>query len=163
MDMSYVDCNANNSCGPGLHIGSKSYAKGWGPRVMVVEFSPENVGMVPNGNCEFLRVNKYRIVGELNEGDYLGETYNGDYSRPNETPEPPDEIEVPEVLEVVGKKLASKNVFNISDWSKGQAAGFKDGKAHSKRKFYEVDKGRSFKKYSKEFVNGYLVGYKDGR
>ena len=163
MDMRYVDRDANNSCGPGLHIGSKNYAKGWGPRVMVVEFSPANVGMVPNHACEVLRVNKYRVVGELNEGDYLGETFNDNYARPFETPEPPENIEVPEVFEIVGKKLVSKNIFNISEWSKGQATGFKDGKAHAKRKFYEVDKGRSFKKYSKEFVSGYLVGYLDGR
>jgi len=161
MDMRFVDCNPGNSCGPGLHIGSYNYAKNWGKRVMVVEFSPENVGMVPNHACEVLRVNKYRIVGEYFEGDYLGEVYNDAYARPDETPEPPEVIEVPEVLEVVVPK--AKNIFNISEWSKGQATGFKDGKAHAKRKFYEVDKGRSFKKYSKEFVNGYLVGYRDGR
>ncbi len=161
MERRYVDCNANNSCGPGLHVGSRRYAKGWGPRVMIVEFSPADVGMVPNHSCEVLRVSKYRVVGELLAGDYLGETYNGDYARPNETPEPPEDIEVAEVITVATPK--AKNIFNISEWSKGQATGFKDGKAHAKRKFYEVDKGRSFKKYSKEFVNGYLVGYKDGR
>jgi len=165
MERRYVDCNANNPCGPGLHIGSRRYAKGWGPRVMVVEFSPEDVCMVPNNSCEVLRVNKYRIVGELTEGDYLGETYNGDYSRPVETPEP-EEVEVEVVIEpakTVSKTPNRENIFNISNWSRGQAEGFKDGKAHAKRKFYEVDKGSTFKKYSKEFINGYLVGYKDGR
>lgn len=159
MDRRFVDCNAHNSCGPGLHVGSRRYAKGWGPRVMVVEFSPENVGMVPTQSCEVLRVNKYRIVGELNEGDYLGEVFNNDYSRPDETPEPPAKIVVP--IEIV--KAKAKNCFNISAWTKGQAAGEKDGKAHSKRKFYEVDSGRSFRNYSKEFVKGYLAGYRTGR
>ena len=55
------------------------------------------------------------------------------------------------------------NLYSISDWSKGQATGYKHGKAHAKRLFYEVDKGRKFKRYSTEFVDGYLRGYRDGR
>lgn len=180
MDRRYVDCNANNSCGPGLHIGSRRYATGWGPRVMIVEFSAADVGMVPNHACEVLRVSKYRIVGELKDGDYLGEIHNGDYSRPNETPEPVELAE--DFIEPINNSMPSeedpdannivlekalirhcKNVYNISNWSKGQAAGFKDGKAHQKRRFYEVDAGRTFKKYSTEFVAGYLAGYRDGR
>ncbi len=164
MDMKWVDCNPNESCGPGLHIGSRNYAKGWGPRVMVVEFLPENVGMVPNHACEVLRVNKYRVVGELNETDYLGETYNDDYSRPTDTQEP-IELDSDEDGETIIQPIekTSKNIYNISDWTKGQSAGFKDGKAHTKRKFYEVDKGNAFGTFSREFVAGYLVGYKDGR
>jgi len=118
MDMRYVDCNPDNSCGPGLHIGSYNYAKGWGKRVMVIEFSAENVGMVPNHACEVLRVNKYRVVGEYLQGDYLGDVYNNDYARPDETPEPPEDIEVAEPITVVTPK--AKNIFNISDWSKGR-------------------------------------------
>jgi len=174
MERHYVDADPNQGCGPGLHIGSRNYAKNWGSRVMVVEFSPAHVVVVPNGNCEVLRAFKYNVVGELNETDYLGETYNGDYARPIETPEPVEEVSEPielEVFEVVTptvadtiiNTMASKNFYNISDWSKGQANGFKDGKAHSKRKFYECDKNRIFKKSSKEFVAGYNVGYKDGR
>lgn len=162
MDRRYVCADNNQGCAGGLHIGSKDYATGWAGsgKVMVVEFSPEFVVSVPTYEHAKLRVSKFKVVGELN-GDVLGEVYNGDYARPDETPEPPEEIEVAEVIEVATPK--AKNIFNISDWSKGQADGFKDGKAHTKRKFYEVDKGSSFKKYSKEFVNGYLVGYKDGR
>lgn len=159
MERRYVNCNASESCGPGLHVGSRRYAKGWGPRVMVVEFLPEHVGMVPNHACEVLRVEKYRVVGELNEADYLGEVFNDDYSRPNETPEPPSKIVVP--IEKV--KAKQKNCFNISAWTKGHVAGEADGRAHAKRKFYEVDNGSSFRNYSKEFVKGYLVGYKAGR
>jgi len=155
MDRRYVCDDNNQGCAGGLHIGSQNYATGWAGdgRVMVVEFSPEYVVSVPTSEHEKLRVFKYRVVGELNN-DRLGDTYNDVYVRPDETPEPPDEVE---------SNVTSPNTYNISDWSRGQSAGYKDGKAHSKRKFYEEDKGRSFKKYSEEFVAGYLVGYKDGR
>lgn len=148
MERRHVLADNEQGCGPGLHIGSRQYATGWGPRVMVVEFSPEHAVSVPNGDkFEVLRVNKYKVVGELNQGDYLGETFNGDYARPDD--EPVVEIEVP------------KNMYNISDWSRGQSIGFKDGTAHAKRKFYEVDKGITTA--NKEYVDGYLRGYKDGR
>jgi hypothetical protein len=157
MDRRYVCDDNNQGCAGGLHIGSKDYATGWARgHVMVVEFSPEFVVSVPTYEHAKLRVSKYRVVGELNIGDVLGEVYNGDYARPDETPEPPAKIEIVTPTE-------AKNRFNISVWTKGMAAGYKDGKAHAKRKFYEVDKGRSFKKYPKEFVNGYLAGYRDGR
>ena len=108
----------------------RNYAKSWGPRVMIVEFYPEHVGMVPNHACEVLRVNKYRVVGELNGTEFLGNTYNGNYSRPEgETPEYTPEFEdaviQPEVVDVefvVSPKLDGIR-YNISDWSKGQSTG----------------------------------------
>lgn len=180
MDRRYVCADNNQGCAGGLHIGSKQYATGWagsGGRVMIVEFSPEHVVSVPHSEHEKLRVFKYRVVGEL-EGDFLGDVYNNNYVRPEN--EAPESVEVElsdedlaaehEVFAIEGANAAAeiprtvpRNMYNVSDWSKGQAAGYKDGKGHQKRKFYEEDKGRKFKKFSKEFVDGYLVGYRDGR
>ena len=117
---------------------------------MVVEFSPEHVVSVPTSEHEKLRVFKYKVVGEIDSGNLLDDTYDSNYVRPDEDSEPDEEI-VP------------KNLYNISDWSRGQWASFADGKAHQKRKFYEEDAGRSHRKYSKEWISGYLRGYKDGR
>ena len=174
MDRQYVLADNNQPCGPGLHIGSQRYAKSWGPRVMVVEFSPENVVSVPDASCEVLRVNKYRVVGESDESTFLGNTYNNDFVRPTTAVEPDDVIDVePSIAEsVYGQDEETIEVkstvpdykrFNISDWSRGQSKGFKDGKAHQKRMYYEEDRGRKFRRVSSEFVDGYLVGYRDGR
>ena len=159
MDRRYVCADNHQPCGPGLHVGSQNYARNWagGGKVMVVEFRPRDVVSVPTMEHEKLRVCRYRVVGELN-GDYLGDTYNSDYVRPNTAPDP----DVVEAVEIPAEKDYS-NLYSISDWSKGQSAGFKDGKAHQKRSFYECDRGRSFKRFSKEFVDGYLGGYRDGR
>ncbi len=167
MDRCYVCANNNEGCAGGLHIGSKDYATSWagnGGKVMIAEFSPEFVVSVPATEHQKLRVSKYKIVGELN-GEVLGDVYNGDYARPDESPNP-DEDEFSDDTKVAGitpEIVTSKNIYNISDWSRGQATGYKDGKGHQKRKFYEEDRGNSFKKYSKEFITGYLVGYLDGR
>jgi hypothetical protein len=157
MNRRYVCADNNQGCAGGLHIGSKNYATSWagqGGRVMVVEFSPEHVVSVPTTEHEKLRVCKYRVVGEFN-GDLLGDVYNSDFVRPNDGVDP-------DTVEIEGEKDWS-NLYNISDWTRGNQVGLKDGKAHQKRKFYEEDKGRSFKKYSKEWVNGYLKGYREGR
>jgi hypothetical protein len=157
--------------------------------LMVVEFSPEHVVSVPTCEHAKLRVYKYRVVGELN-GDKLGEVFNNNYVRP--TNEPADAVVVDTTFvpdadewwddgdesdaEAEVLMLEQGNAegiaispttypkkYKVSDWSKGQAAGLQDGKGHQKRKFYEEDRGRSFKQYSVEFVTGYLTGYRDGR
>jgi len=154
MDRRYVCADNSQACAGGLHIGSKDYATGWADsngHVMVVEFSPEHVVSVPTSEHEKLRVHKYRVVGELS--GVLGDTYNSDYVRPENAPNPDETAVVEDEVER----------YNISDWSRGQTKGIKDGRSHQKRLFYECDKGRTFKKYSKEWVDGYLAGYRTGR
>jgi len=52
-------------CGPGLHVGSLSYATGWGQRCILVEVDPADVVSVPTDcDCQKLRVCKYTVVGE---------------------------------------------------------------------------------------------------
>lgn len=170
MDRRYVCADFDNPCGPGLHIGSRNYATNWAGngRVMVVEFSPEFVVSVPTVEAEKLRVSRYRVVGELN-GAFLGNVYNNEYVRPATEPTPPPapvEIEspvVPEVVEKAKKLVVIGKPAPRTDFGRGQSDGYKDGKAHQKRKFYEVDRGAKFDDYSPEYVSGYLLGYRNGR
>jgi hypothetical protein len=156
MDRCYVCADNSQPCGPGLHIGSKNYATGWAGagHVMVAEFSPEYVVSVPNCEHEKLRASRYRIVGEL-RGDVLNDTYDSNYVRP-------DGATDPDTLNIEGETDWS-NLYKVSDWSKGNSKGVKDGRSHQKRLFYECDKGRTFKKYSNEWIDGYLSGYRTGR
>lgn len=55
-------------CGPGLHVGSLSYAKGHGARVILIEFDPADAVSIPlDCSCMKCRVCKYKVVG-----DYTG-------------------------------------------------------------------------------------------
>ena len=135
MDRRYVCDDNGQPCAGGLHVGSKSYATSWagqGGRVMVVEFSPEHVVSVPTTEHEKLRVSRYRVVGELH-GDVLGDTYNNDYVRPDTATDPDTEKD---------EETSYDNLYKVSDWSKGNSRGVKDGRSHQKRLFYECDKGR---------------------
>ena len=172
MERKYVNADRTNTCAAGLHIGSMTYAKGWGAKTMIVEFSPEHVVVVPDAEAsDKLRVYKYRVVGEVDDRTYLGNTYNGDYVRPNTEPEP-ERIEVQTPTYVKPEVVAKAEAIVVADKGKpaartdfgqGQADGYADGKAHQKRKFYEVDRGAEFKQWSPEYVGGYLLGYRNGR
>ena len=65
VERSSVDDDFRVGCSTGLHVGSLSYAKGWGSRVILVEVDPADVVSVPDDcNCQKLRCSKYIIVGE---------------------------------------------------------------------------------------------------
>lgn len=186
MDRRYVCADRNNPCGPGLHVGSENYARNWAGNghVMIVEFAPEDVVSVPTVETEKMRVTKYKVVGEIINETYLGGTYNNDYVRPENADDPDvegdtDEVETdvltPEIEDAIVptqeifdtikevQGAAERLIQSNSDFAKGQANGFKDGRGHQKRKFYEEDRGRLFKRWSSEYVEGYLTGYRDGR
>jgi hypothetical protein len=65
VDRSCVSDDFRVGCGPGLHVGSLSYAIGWGQRCILVEVDPADVVSIPS-ECEHqkLRCCKYRVVGE---------------------------------------------------------------------------------------------------
>lgn len=67
-----VDDNRDNECSHGLHVGSYDYAKGWGKRLLLVEFDPADAVSVPR-DCDFqkLRVCKYKIVAEMTGKDEI--------------------------------------------------------------------------------------------
>lgn len=172
MERRYVNADRTNTCAPGLHIGSMSYAKGWGAKTMIVEFLPENAVCVPDADkTDKLRVNKYRVVGEVDDRTVLGNTYNNDYVRPATEKEPERiVVESPtygvtaEVVQKAEPVVADKGKPTArTDFGRGQSDGYAAGKAHAKRKFYEVDRGQAFADASAEYVNGYLLGYRNGR
>ena len=65
VERSSVDDDFRQACGAGLHVGSLSYAKGWGQQVILVEVDPADVVSVPDDcSCQKLRCCKYTVVGE---------------------------------------------------------------------------------------------------
>lgn len=59
------------------------------------------------------------------------------------------------------RKVATEPV--AAGFNEGFNHGEADGRRHQKRKYYEDDKLRDFKKVSTTYVEGYLTGYKMGR
>ena len=63
---SAVEHNPSVGCAAGLHVGTYSYASGFGSRVVKVEFSPESVVSVPTDcNDEKVRVTRYKVLQEV--------------------------------------------------------------------------------------------------
>ncbi len=59
-----VSDNTNDGCAQGLHIGSLTYALGWGPRTVIVEVNPADVVCVPlDCNCQKMRACHYKVIG----------------------------------------------------------------------------------------------------
>jgi hypothetical protein len=144
-DRSCVCDDYKQGCSPGLHIGSLEYAKGWGPRVMIVEFDPCDVVSVPDDcNCQKLRACAYEVIGE-----FTGELVK-------ETPEPKPETIVPEIETTTNVKS--------TDYTEGFNKGVKDGKGHKAREYLVThldDKNLSEK--GRAYIQGYNDGYRSGR
>lgn len=85
VERSSVDDNFNNGCSFGLHAGSLAYAKGWGPRVVLVEIDPADVVSIPS-DCSFqkLRCCKYKVIGEYTGP--LPNTYTEEFKSGTESP-----------------------------------------------------------------------------
>jgi|GEM_PF-3894963 len=70
IEISRLSCvdNPDASCAEGLHVGSYSFAKGWGAKFILVRFNPADAVSVPN-NSTFhkRRVCRYEIIKELNK------------------------------------------------------------------------------------------------
>lgn len=89
-----VDDNRDNECSHGLHVGSYNYAKGWGERLLLVEFDPADAVSVPR-DCEFqkLRVCKYKVIADMTDKkeikkpivESLDEAINGDFDADTDT------------------------------------------------------------------------------
>ncbi len=64
MDRAAVSDDPNYHCHFGFHVGSESYAKGFGPKVVICKVDPEYVVCVPNDyECQKMRVCKYSVIG----------------------------------------------------------------------------------------------------
>lgn len=178
MDRRFVCDDFNQGCGPGLHVGSLEYAIGWAGgegRVVIVEVDPADVVSVPTEEHTKLRACAYTVVGEYTEK--LPNVYTDEFVRPDG--ETVNEDEDPDCINCglkeddcdceFGFEADFKNVVlktktdTVSEFELGYQVGEAAGRRHQKRKFYEDDKGRTFKKFSTTYVEGYLKGYKDGR
>lgn len=53
------------NCGPGLHVGSESYARSWGPRHIIVEVEPKDIVSVPKSSTNKMRVSRFRVIEEI--------------------------------------------------------------------------------------------------
>lgn len=66
----------DQSCASGFHVGSLSYAKDWGDRVVIVKVNPRDVVSVPSSECDNkCRVCRYEVIA-----DFVGELC-GPYSQ----------------------------------------------------------------------------------
>lgn len=73
-------------CSYGLHVGSLSYATGFGQKVVVVLVDPADVVAVPQNEADKMRTCKYHIIGIYDTGD--------DYET---EPNPPEELSIENV------------------------------------------------------------------
>lgn len=173
-DRSCVCDDYRQGCSPGLHIGSLEYAKGWGPRVMVVEFDPADVVSVPDDcNCQKLRACAYKVIGEYagslvtelnpvveettdtegndneNTGCFPGCGCGGEEDTEDDSSGDTED--------------AFRDDYNDS-YDDGFELGTKDGKAHKARKHYSTDADNP-KLSVKEaaYIRGYDSGYRSGR
>lgn len=68
--MNREDCEADPSvsCGSGLHVGSESYATGWGQgNVVYVKVDPRDVVSVPDHDCEKMRVCRFTVIDHVTQ------------------------------------------------------------------------------------------------
>jgi hypothetical protein len=171
-DRSCVDDDYREGCRPGLHIGSLAYAKGWGPRVMIVEFDPADVVSVPDDcECQKLRACAYKVVGE-----YTGELVTELNSLPNKVASGKGDVQEnvthntapnwdhwPDEEEELPTKPTASGYDNNA-YDEGFELGSKEGKAHKARRHYATDEDNvelTFKELS--YIKGYNDGYARGR
>ena len=62
MPRSEVTFDPQQHCGPGLHVGSLNYARGYGSIRLIVEVDPANVVSVPADTSEKMRVCEARVL-----------------------------------------------------------------------------------------------------
>lgn len=167
-DRSCVCDDYRQGCSPGLHIGSLSYAKDWGPRVMVVEFDPADVVSVPDDcECQKLRACAYKVIGEYKGSlvtelnPLLKEEDESDtHNTLSDGDDWPAEDDSGEASSDGGAHVVSDN----DAYDDGYELGVKEGKAHKARKHYVTDTDdESLSDKEIDYIRGYNDGYRKGR
>lgn len=159
-DRSNVCDDYRQGCSPGLHIGSLEYAKSWGPRVMIVEFSPEDVVSVPDDcNCQKLRACAYKVIGEFT-GQLVKET-------PETSAAECDEncgCDVGDDCDYDSENDGYTEADADKSYRDGYNFGLYDGKGHKARKHFQTDlDDKSLSPKEIDYITGYNIGYKRGR
>lgn len=139
---SCVDDDFREGCSTGLHVGSLEYALSWGVRVVKVIFDPEDVVSVPSdSNHQKLRTCAYTVDSEYVRDEVINNSFT-------ESCKKQERIEV------------NTDDINYND---GYELGLKDGKGHSKRKYYVTDESNDNTPSNLLFISGYNKGYAKGR
>lgn len=74
MPRNQISDDPNHACHAGLHVGSREYATGFGPRVVICEVDPADVVCVPHDcSSQKMRVCQYKVVG-MDGGDLMPST-----------------------------------------------------------------------------------------
>jgi len=191
-DRSCVCDDYRQGCSPGLHIGSLSYAKGWGTRVMIVEFDPADVVSVPDDcECQKLRACAYKVIGEY-KGEAIQQTDIKNEVNPPEWENDPEVDEDNDWLDTDDDgecNCAFCNPVkdgpdstdtghgdeddagcghivseNNTSYEDGYTLGEKEGKAHKARKHYITDEDdETLTPDEMEYIEGYNDGYRKSR
>jgi hypothetical protein len=157
-------------CSPGLHIGSLAYAKGWGPRVLLVEFDPADVVSVPDDcECQKLRACAYKVIGEYTDTVSATSTQSqsvepsSDYVDRDGAGEDESTCDCDECNCDDGVDYEDGDDYD-ADYNKGYETGLKDGKAHKAREYYATDQDdESISESARTYIEGYNDGYRMGR
>lgn len=69
-----VDDTPGGGCSVGLHVGTKSYATNWAPRLLTVKVNPRDVVSAPDGDLSYkIRVCSYEVV-DLAKDEHFAST-----------------------------------------------------------------------------------------
>ncbi len=64
MPRNQISDDPNHACHEGFHVGTRSFAQGYGRRLVVCKVDPENVVCVPyDGSAQKMRVCEYEVMG----------------------------------------------------------------------------------------------------
>ena len=115
-----VDDNRGNECSYGLHVGSYDYAKGWGERLLLVEFDPADAVSVPKDH-EFqkLRVCKYKVLADMTGKDEISKPVV-DRDDIDEDGIDLDDIQSP------SEYIESMTIMNMDVWDQSDAITIRD-------------------------------------
>jgi hypothetical protein len=81
-----VDDTPGGGCSVGLHVGTESYAKGWGPRTITVAINPADVVSAPDHDLSWkIRVCALEVISEADDEQFAGPSYD---LNPEPAPEP---------------------------------------------------------------------------
>ncbi len=152
-------------CSPGLHIGSLEYAKGWGPRVVIVEFDPADVVSVPDDcDCQKLRACAYKVVGEFT--GKLPDAYSNSYNNNQEVVAKTEKPIAKSDVDYSDGDTNQEDEENdeVANYDDGFADGEADGRAHKAREFHVTDEDdTSIGTREMQIIKGYNDGYRFGR
>lgn len=167
MDRNLVDDRSNNTCSRGLHFCSVGYLAHYsGYRIIVLKVNPRDVVSIPTDYHNTKgRACRYEVVGELTQEEVntatggtsvwkapVINTYEADVADADRDFDDDDDHDYEEGT----SSTASAFMHTRSDNDQGYVDGYRDGRARAAYNPAEFG-------YSQAYVEGYELGYKDGK